>query len=85
LQNNLCVAAHLAHVSFASRVSPEGNLLPRYSISLCSGIDKLTCQQVKLGYMDPLSFDESVYRSDPNTLMVEHAGRDLYLVERINE
>lgn len=85
LQNNLCVAAHLAHVSFASRVSPEGNILPRYSISLCSGIDKSSCQQVNLGYMDPSRFDEGVYHSDPNTLIVEHAGRDLYLVGPANE
>jgi lactate racemase len=85
LQTNLCVAAHLAHVSFASRLSREGKVLPRYSISLCSGIDKLTCRQVKLGYMDPSSFDKDAYTSDPDTLLVDQAGRDLYLVEPINE
>jgi hypothetical protein len=79
------VAAHLAHVSFASRLSPEGEILPRYAISLCSGIDALTCRRVNLGYMDPSSFEKDVYSTDPDTLVVEHAGRDLYLVEPINE
>lgn len=85
LQNNLCVAAHLAHVSFASRRSPEGKILPRYSISLCSSIDELTCRQVNLGYMDPSTFDKAVYSSDPDTLVVDNAGRDLYLAEPINQ
>ena len=85
LQNNLCVAAHLAHVSFASRLSREGKILPRYSISLCSRIDALTCRQVNLGYMDPSSFDKAMYSADADTLIVEQAGRDLYLVEPISE
>ena len=85
LQNNLCVAAHLAHVSFASRLSRGGEILPRYSIFLCSGIDERTCRQVKLGYLNPATFDREAYSSDPDTLVVEHAGRDLYLVEPIKE
>lgn len=84
LQKNLCVAAHLAHVSFASRRSPEGKVLPRYSIYLCSGIDEQTCRQVNLGYMDPASFDQDMYGLDPDTLVVDQAGRDLYLVEPDN-
>jgi hypothetical protein len=85
LQNNLCVPTHLAHVSFASRRSREGKVLPRYSISLCSGIDALTCRPVNLGYMDPSSFDKDVYSSAPDTLVVEHAARDLYLIAPIDE
>ena len=85
LQKNLCVAAHLAHVSFASRLSRGGEILPRYSISLCSGIDEQTCRQVKLGYLNPATFDREAYSSDPDTLVVEHAGRELYLVEPIKE
>ena len=85
LQNNLCVAAHLAHVSFASRVSRDGEILPRYSISLCSGIEELTCRQVKLGYMDLSNFHKDAYSADPDTLVVDQAGRDLYLVEPTND
>ena len=84
LQNNLCVAAHLANVSFASRLSPEGEILPRYSISLCSGIDELTCRQVKLGFIDLSTSDKDAYSRDPDTLVVDHAGRDLYLLQPIS-
>jgi nickel-dependent lactate racemase len=85
LQNNLCVAAHLAHVSFANRVSQEGKIVPRYSISLCSGIDEQTCSQVNLHYMDPSRLERDSYMADPDTLVVDQAGRDLYLVEPGNE
>ncbi|HEV2378843.1 MAG TPA: lactate racemase domain-containing protein [Terriglobia bacterium] len=81
LQANLCVAAHLAHVSFASRRDQYGQLVPRYQITLASGIDEETCRRINLGYMDPLSFRRQDYESDPDTLVVEQAGRDLYLPE----
>jgi lactate racemase len=80
LQQNLCVAAHLAHVSFAGRRSADGEIVPRYAITLASGIDQATCRQVKLGYMDPLEFRRDDYEGDADTLIVEQAGRDLYLV-----
>jgi nickel-dependent lactate racemase len=85
LRNNLCVAAHLAHVSFASRRSSDGRIFPRYSIFLSSGLDPLTCRQIKLGHMDPSTIDKNAFSSDPDTLVVEHAGRDLYLVEPVIE
>jgi len=81
LRQNLCVAAHLAHVSFAGRRSPEGTIVPRYSIVLASAVDAGTCRQVNLGYMDPRTFRREDYEGDPDTLIVEQAGRDLYLVE----
>jgi len=81
LRQNLCVAAHLAHVSFAGRRSAEGKIIPRYSIVLASGVDADTCRQVNLGYMDPHTFRREDYEHDPDTLIVEQAGRDLYLVE----
>jgi|SRR5579872_4102658 len=83
LQQNLCVAAHLAHVSFASRWLRDGNIAPRYSITLASGVDSETCAKVKLAYMNPDTFRLSDYDSDPNTLVVPQAGRDLYLVKPI--
>jgi len=35
---------------------------------------------VKLGYAPYQSVDIEAARRDPDTLVVEHAGRDLYLV-----
>jgi len=81
LQANLCVAAHLSHVSFASRRDQNGQLVPRYQITLASGLDEATCGRINLGYMDPRSFRLEDYQSAPDTLVVEHAGRDLYLPE----
>jgi lactate racemase len=81
LRKNLCVAAHLAHVSFAGRRTAEGKIVPRYSIVLASAVDAETCRQINLAYMDPRTFRRGDYEGDPDTLIVEQAGRDLYLVE----
>jgi len=81
LQQNLCVAAHLAHVSFAGRRTAEGKIVPRYTITLSSALPEDTCRQINLGYLDPSGFRRGNYEGDPDTLVVENAGRDLYLVE----
>ena len=83
LQSNLCVAAHLAHVAYASRRNADGRIVPRYRITLASAIDEATCRRVNLGYMDYRKFRRADYESDPETLVVERAGRDLYLVDHI--
>ncbi len=80
LRANLCVAAHLAHVSYAGRVGADGRVEPRYRITLASSIPEQTCRRVKLGYAPYQSIDIEAARRDPDTLVVEHAGRDLYLV-----
>jgi len=80
LQQNLCVAAHLAHVSFAARRLPNGTIASRYSITLASAVDADTCRKVNLGYMAPEAFRLSAYQGEADTLVVEQAGRDLYLV-----
>jgi hypothetical protein len=80
LRANLCVAAHLAHVSYAGRQGADGRIEPRYRITLASSIPEQTCRQVKLGYAPYQSVDLEAARRDPDTLVVEHAGRDLYLV-----
>jgi nickel-dependent lactate racemase len=79
LQANLCVAAHLAHVSYGSRLGADGAILPRYRITLASGIGEEVCRRVKLGYQSLASVDIEAARRAPDTLVVEHAGRDLYL------
>src|SRR5438094_981555 len=80
LQNNLAVAAHLAIVSYAEQRDEAGRIIPRYQITMASALDEATCQRVHLGFMDHRLFRREDYESDPDTLVVEKAGRDLYLV-----
>ncbi len=81
LRNNLCVAAHLAHVSYAGRTDASGKVVPKYQITLASMIDEETCHKVNLGYFESNEFRIENYQHDTDTLIVERAGRDLYLVE----
>ena len=80
LRANLCVAAHLTHVAYAGRQDPQGHIVPRYQITLATDIDEATCRRVNLGYLDYRQFRPAEYETDSNTLMVERAGRDLYLL-----
>ena len=82
LRANLCVAAHLAHVSYGSRIGIDGKIAPRYRITLASGIPEEVCRRVKLGFATCGSIDLEAARLDPETLVVDHAGRDLYLMDR---
>jgi nickel-dependent lactate racemase len=81
LRSNLAVAAHLAHVSYAGSRDETGTVIPRYRITMASALDEATCRRVNLGFMDHREFRREDYDQDPNTLVVERAGRDLYLVE----
>jgi nickel-dependent lactate racemase len=80
LRENLCIAAHLAHVAYAGRVDDDGKVVPRYRIMMATGIDEQTCRRVNLGYLDHRAFDYNAFSSDPDTLIVKDAGRDLYKV-----
>jgi nickel-dependent lactate racemase len=80
LRSNLAVAAHLAHVSYAGSRDESGRVVPRYKITMASALDEATCRRVNLGFMDYREFRRETYDSDPDTLVVERAGRDLYLV-----
>jgi nickel-dependent lactate racemase len=80
LQNNLAVAAHLAHVSYAGKRDEQGRVVPRYKITMASALDEETCRRVHLGFMDQRKFRREDYENDRDTLVVERAGRDLYLV-----
>lgn len=80
LRENLCIAAHLAHVAYAGRLDDTGKVVPRYKITMASGLNEETCRRVNLGYLDHGSFDYEALRCDRDTLIVENAGRDLYQV-----
>jgi lactate racemase len=80
LRANLCIAAHLAHVSYGSARNAEGEVIPRFRISLASAVSEEVCRRVNLGYLDHGTFRREDYETDPNTFVVENAGRDLYLV-----
>jgi len=80
LRENLCIAAHLAHVAYAGRLDEQGRIVPRYQITMATGLDEETCRRVNLGYLDYRTLDYEAMRSDPDTLVVVDAGRDLYQV-----
>ncbi|MEK6335613.1 MAG: lactate racemase domain-containing protein [Acidobacteriota bacterium] len=80
LRANLCVAAHLAHVSYGSVRDAAGRLTPRYRITLASAVPEDACRRVNLGYLDYRELQLGDYQSDSETLIVEDAGRDLYLL-----
>ena len=82
LRANLCVAAHLAHVAYAGEKGEDGVVVPRYRISLAANLPEATCRRVNLGYIDMRTFNPRAFKDDPDTLTVENAGRDLYLVDR---
>jgi hypothetical protein len=80
LADDLCVAAHLAHVAYAGRRNGNGSYVPRFRITLSSQISKERCERANLGFADPKGFDLEKLQSDADTLIVHRAGRDLYLV-----
>lgn len=81
LRENLCIAAHLAHVAYAGRTDEHGRVVPRYRITMATGLDEETCRRVNLGYLDHHTLDIAALKSQPDTLVVKDAGRDLYKAE----
>src|SRR5712692_1615941 len=71
LRANLCVAAHLAHVSYGSARNAAGQTVPRFRITLASAVPEAAARRVNLGYLDPRAFDRAAYDGDPDTLVVE--------------
>ena len=82
LSKNLCVAAHLAHVSFAG--SQENPLQPKYPITLATQVNAEICKKINLVFADFNSINLDEFRKDSDTFVVENAGRDLYLLEENN-
>ena len=80
LRENLCIAAHLAHVAYAGRTDTHGRIVPRYRITMATGLDEETCRRVNLDYLDHRTLDLEAFTAQPDTLVVKDAGRDLYKV-----
>lgn len=80
LRENLCIAAHLAHVTYAGRLDDNGKIVPRYRITMATGLDEATCRRVNLDYLDYRTLDYEAMRADTDTLVVPDSGRDLYHV-----
>ena len=78
LRENLCIAAHLAHVAYSGRTDEQGMIVPRYRITMATGLDEETCRRVNLGYVDHRTIELDVMNTEPDTLVVKDAGRDLY-------
>ena len=78
LRENLCIAAHLAHVAYAGRTDEHGRIVPRYRITMATGLDEETCKRVNLGWADYRTIDAAAMNADPDTFVVKDAGRDLY-------
>jgi nickel-dependent lactate racemase len=78
LQNNLCVAAHLAHISYAGSAADPRK--PKYRITMATGLSRSLCEKVGLGFADHATFDLAAAANDHETLVVQNAGRDLYLL-----
>jgi nickel-dependent lactate racemase len=81
LKANLCVAAHLAHVSYGNSLVNKDPAKSRFRITMATGLDEGTCRRVNLGWMDVSKFALDVYEEQDDVLIVENAGRDLYLPE----
>ncbi len=80
LRENLCIAAHLAHVAYAGRADEQGRTVPRYRITMATGLDEETCRRVNLGFLDHRTLDLATLNADTDVLVVTDAGRDLYQV-----
>jgi lactate racemase len=66
-------------VAYAGKIDEDGNIVPRYRITMATGIDEQTCKRVNLRYLDYRTFDYGT--TDSDTLIVNDAGRDLYKVK----
>lgn len=71
------VIAHSTHLrGIGSMV--DGVERPRIAVTLATSIDAARCAAHSIGYRDPASIDIGAWRADPETLVVDHAGEQLY-------
>ena len=51
---------------------------PRVRVTLATGIPEERVRRVDLDYLDPAEVDPEEWATDPDTMVVPHAGEDLF-------
>jgi nickel-dependent lactate racemase len=73
------VLAHSTHVRGAGTYDETtGEEHDRVTVTLATGIPEARVRQVNLDYLDPAEVDAEAWAADPDTLVVPHAGEDLF-------
>jgi nickel-dependent lactate racemase len=73
------VLAHSTHVRGAGTYDETtGEEHDRVTVTLATGIPEARVRRVNLDYLDPAEVDAESWAADPETLVVPHAGEDLF-------
>jgi nickel-dependent lactate racemase len=70
--------AHSTHLRGAGTWDPVTGEHPRVRVTLATGIPEDVVRAIGLEHLDPASIDVAAWRTDPDTLVVDDAGEDLY-------
>ncbi|MGN6794494.1 MAG: lactate racemase domain-containing protein [Streptosporangiaceae bacterium] len=70
--------AHSTHLRGAGTYDQARGERDRVTVTLATGIDADRTRAVNLDYLDPAAVDPVAWAADPNTLVVPHAGEELY-------
>lgn len=70
--------AHSTHLRGAGTWDPVTGEHPRVRVTLATGIPEDVVRSIGLDYLDPSAIDVDAWRTDPDTLVVDDAGEDLY-------
>jgi nickel-dependent lactate racemase len=77
------ILAHSTHVKGLGTFDADRNIeRPRILVTLATGIPEERCRRVNLGYRDPATVDPERSLGDGETLVVPHAGEQLFRVGR---
>ncbi|MGB9641684.1 MAG: lactate racemase domain-containing protein [Candidatus Ratteibacteria bacterium] len=71
------ILAHSTHVKGIGTFI-NGIETPRINVYLATGISKEVCQQINLGYINPIEINIDDFRKKQDTLVVENAGEVLF-------
>lgn len=78
----LAVLAHSSHVKGAGSYDPAtGKEHSRIEVKLATALTRRDCEQLNLGYVDPMSLDLASLAADEETLVVARSGEVLYRVK----
>ncbi len=75
------ILAHSTHVKGLGTFDPESRVeTPRINVTLATGIPSERCERINLGYRDPRDVDPGSWEGSDDTLLVPHAGEQLFRV-----